>query len=95
LRVPQTTLAKRPVRYHRFGMSAKLAEISDAARALSIEEKLELAERLVATALAENPSPHEAAWQAEVSRRRAEGLSGKVKLIPGDEVERSLDRLLG
>ena len=76
-------------------MSAKLAEISDAARSLSTDEKLALAEQLVDAALGETPSPHEAAWQAEVDRRREEVLSGKVKLIPADEVERSLDRLLG
>ena len=39
-------------------MSAKFAEISDAARALSTNEKLALAEQLVAAALSENPSPH-------------------------------------
>jgi putative addiction module component (TIGR02574 family) len=76
-------------------MSAKLAELSDAVRALSTDEKLALAGELLAAALHESPSPHEAAWQAEVQRRREEVLSGKVKLIPGDEVERSLDRLLG
>ena len=76
-------------------MSAKLAEITHAARALSADEKLALAGQLVADALAENPSAHEAAWRAEVKRRREEVLSGRVKLIPGDEVERSLDRLLG
>ncbi|MEY2879611.1 MAG: putative addiction module component [Verrucomicrobiota bacterium] len=76
-------------------MSATLAEVTDAARALSTDEKLALAEQLVADALSETPSPHEAAWLAEVQRRREEVLSGKVKLVPGDEVERALDRLLG
>ena len=76
-------------------MSAKLAEITDATRALSTDEKLALAEHLVADAVSETPSPHEAAWQSEVQRRRAEVLSGKVKLVSSDEVERSLDRLLG
>ena len=76
-------------------MTAKLAELSDAARALSTDEKLVLAEQLVDAALSETPSPHEAVWQAEVHRRREEVLSGKVKLIPAEEVERSLDRLLG
>jgi hypothetical protein len=76
-------------------MTAKLAEISDAARGLSADEKLLLAEELVAAALDESIPAHEAAWRDEVQRRRDEVLAGKVKLIPGDEVERSLDRLLG
>lgn len=62
---------------------------------LSAEEKLILGEQLVADAVAETSPEHEAAWQDEVKRRRDEVLSGKVRLIPGEEVERSLDRLLG
>ena len=76
-------------------MTANLAEVTHAARALSTAEKLALADQLVADAVAENPSAHEAAWQTEVQRRRTEVMSGKVKLIPGDELERSLDRLVG
>ena len=76
-------------------MTANLAEVTHAARALSSEEKLALAGQLVADAVAENSSAHEALWQTEVQRRREEVLSGKVRLIPSEEVERSLDRLLG
>ena len=76
-------------------MTAHYAEITRAALTLSTEEKLTLAEQLVALAVAETSPGHEAAWQAEVQRRREEVLSGRVKLVPGGEVERSLDRLLG
>jgi Putative addiction module component len=76
-------------------MSAKLAEITDATQTLSTDEKLALVAQLVADALSEIPDPHEAAWQSEVQRRREEVFSGRVRLIPDHEVERSLDRLLG
>ena len=75
-------------------MTAKLAAISREARGLSIKEKLLLARELVAEALAATAPAHEAAWKAEVQRRRKEVRSGKVKLVPGGEVERGLDRLL-
>ena len=78
-----------------FPMTAQLAEITRAALTLSTEEKLSLAEQLVAVAVSETSPEHEAAWQTEVERRREEVLLGKVKLVPGNEVERSLDRLLG
>ncbi len=76
-------------------MTANLAAITRDALALTIEEKLTLAQQLVADALAHSEPAHEAAWKAEVQRRREEVLSGKVKLVPAEEVERSLDRLLG
>jgi putative addiction module component (TIGR02574 family) len=76
-------------------MTAKFSEISQAALALSLEEKLELASQLVAGAVAEAPSGYEAAWNDEVRRRREDVRTGKVKLVSSDEVEKSLDRLLG
>jgi hypothetical protein len=76
-------------------MTAKFAAISREAHSLSLEEKLALAQELVADALTEAAPAHENAWNAEVQRRREEVLLGKVKLIPAEEVERSLDRLLG
>ena len=76
-------------------MTAQLAELTCAALTLSPEEKLSLAEQLMAVAVAETSPAPEAAWETEAQRRRAEVLSGKVQWVPGDEVERSLDRLLG
>ncbi|MSU53796.1 MAG: hypothetical protein CK538_07150 [Opitutia bacterium] len=76
-------------------MTAQLAELARAALTLSPEAKLSLAEQLMAVAVAETSPEHEAAWQTGVQRRREEVLSGRVQLVPGNEVERSLDRLLG
>jgi len=75
--------------------STTLAELSVASQALTTDEKLALAGQLVARAVEETPSTHSAAWDVEVARRRAEVLSGKVKLIPADEVHRSIERLTG
>jgi hypothetical protein len=72
-----------------------LAELSAATEALTTDEKLTLAGQLVASAVDETPAAHSAAWDAEVTRRRAEVLSGKIKLIPADEVHRSIERLTG
>ena len=76
-------------------MTANLAAITREALALTLEEKLVLAQQLVEDALAQSEPAHAAAWNAEVQRRREEVFSGKVKLVPAEEVERSLDRLLG
>ena len=76
-------------------MTAQLAELTCAALTLSPEEKLSLAEQFMAVAVAETSPEHEAACQTGVQRRRADVLSGRVQWVPGDEVERSLDRLLG
>lgn len=76
-------------------MTAQLAEPTRAALTLSPEEKLSLAEQFMAAAVAETSPAPAAAWETEVQRRRADVLAGKVQWVPGDEVERSLDRLLG
>ena len=75
-------------------MSAKLAELTAATSALSREEKLALADYLVGEAGPENPAAYDAAWNAEIQRRREEVLSGKVKPLSLEEVERSTARLL-
>ena len=75
--------------------SSTLAELSAASQALTTDEKLALAGQLVARAVEETPSAHATAWDFEVIRRRAEVVSGKVKLIPADEVHRSIERLTG
>ena len=75
-------------------MTAKLAELAAATSALSREEKLALADFLLGEAGPENPAAHEAAWDTEIQRRRDEVLSGKVKLVSLEEVERSTARLL-
>ena len=76
-------------------MTAKLAELTATTSALSREEKLPLADFLLGEAGPKNPAAYEAAWHAEIQRRRDEVLSGEVKLLSLDEVERSTARLLG
>lgn len=76
-------------------MTAQLAERTCAELTLSPEEKLSFAEQFMAVAVAETSPAPEAVWETEAQRPRAEVLSGKVQWVPGDEVERSLDRLLG
>jgi putative addiction module component (TIGR02574 family) len=76
-------------------MTAKLAAITRDALSLTVEEKIALVQELVADAVALSSPAHTEAWDAEVQRRRQEVESGKVRLVPAEEVERSLDRLLG
>ncbi|MES2696607.1 MAG: addiction module protein [Verrucomicrobiota bacterium] len=76
-------------------MTAKLAAVARDAQSLSIEEKILLAQELVADVAASSPSAYEAAWKTEVQRRREDVLSGKVELVSEEEVEKSLDKLLG
>ena len=67
-------------------MTQSVAELLDAALALSEPERAELVELLVAT-VGESSSLHPA-WGAELRRRVAEVASGQVKPIPWDEVRR-------
>lgn len=66
-------------------MTAQTAEIMDVVDSLPIDMKLELIDRLL-----ESISPRQLdidkAWEAEVERRIDDVESGKVKLVPGEEV---------
>lgn len=75
-------------------MPPTLAELSDAVLALPIEAKADLADKLIASLGGEVPAEIHDAQMNEVMRRRADVLSGRVKLIPGDVVERDIQRLL-
>jgi putative addiction module component (TIGR02574 family) len=69
-------------------------EIFREAMTLSPEVRAELAERLIGS-LAEDVSPEITSAQlAEVRRRIADVESGRVELIPGDEVIARARRLL-
>jgi len=69
-------------------------ELFREAMALAPEVRAELAERLIGS-LAEDVSPEITSAQlAEVKRRIAEVESGKVELVPGDEVLTQARRLL-
>ena len=75
-------------------MNTSFAELSDAVLALPLEARVELTDKLVASLLADVPDSIKMAQLAEVQRRREEVLSGKVQLIPGEQVEREMEALL-
>lgn len=67
-------------------------ELSRRARELSPEERVQLAEELLAT-VHELDEEVDAAWDAEIKRRIAEIENGTAKLIPAEEVLARLRRL--
>lgn len=79
--------ASRRVRFVRLlydlAMPASLDAVESQALALSPEDRVELANRLL-TSLAMD-SRIEDAWSAEVARRIAEVESGRMALVPLDE----------
>lgn len=74
-------------------MSQTVAEILDAALALSEPERAELTE-LLAASLTPQPNSLHPAWGAELRRRAAEVDSGQVKPVPWDEVRRQVQAQL-
>jgi putative addiction module component (TIGR02574 family) len=74
-------------------MSDLVEELSRKARALPPEERVRLAEELLATVQEVDPEV-EAAWDEEIKRRVAEIDSGKAKLIPAEEVFAEVRRLI-
>ena len=74
-------------------MSSLVEELSQKARALPPEERVRLAEELLAT-VQEVDLEIEAAWDEEIRRRIAEIDSGVAKLVPADEVFAEVRRLL-
>jgi putative addiction module component (TIGR02574 family) len=74
-------------------MSDLVEELSRKARALPPEERVRLAEELLATVQEVDPEV-EAAWDEEIRRRIAEIDSGTARLIPADEVFAEVRRLI-
>jgi len=71
-----------------------MEELARRARALSREDRLRLAEELLAS-LHEQPDPEiEAAWDEEIRRRIEEIESGKAKLVPAQEVFDEIRKML-
>jgi putative addiction module component (TIGR02574 family) len=72
-------------------MTPQASEVLEKALALSTEERGALIDRLIES-LDDAPPEEgvEAAWDAEIKRRVDEIRSGKVKMIPGEEVRRLL-----
>ena len=67
-------------------------ELSRRARDLSPEERVQLAEEILAT-VHEVDEDVDVAWDAEIKRRMAEVENGTAKLIPAEEVFARLRRL--
>jgi putative addiction module component (TIGR02574 family) len=74
-------------------MSDLVDELSRKARALPPEERVRLAEELLATVQEVDPEV-EAAWDEEIRRRIEEIDSGKAKLILAEEVFAEVRRLI-
>ena len=74
-------------------MSDLVDELSRKARALPPEERVRLAEELLATVQEVDPEV-EAAWDEEIRRRIEEIDSGKAKLIPAEEMFAEVRRLI-
>lgn len=66
-------------------MTTHTAEIMDVVDMLPIDMKLELIDHLLES-ISQPQKEIDDAWQEEVERRIDDVESGKVKLIPGDEV---------
>ena len=68
-------------------------ELSRKALSLSPEERVQLAEKLLATVQAVDTEV-EAAWDEEIKRRIAEIENGTAKLIPAEDVFAEVRRLI-
>lgn len=74
-------------------MANLVEELTAKARALPPEERVRLAEELLAT-VQETDEEVEAAWDHEIRRRIAEIDAGTVKLIPAEDVFAQVRHLL-
>ena len=74
-------------------MANLIDELSAKARRLPPEERVRLAEELLAT-VQETDEEVEAAWDEEIRRRIAEIDAGTAKLIPAEEAFAQVRRLL-
>ena len=74
-------------------MTTLVDEISQKALELPPEERVRLAEKLLAT-VHEVDAEVDAAWDQEIQRRLAEIDNGTAKLIPAEEVFAEVRRIL-
>jgi putative addiction module component (TIGR02574 family) len=75
-------------------LTPQVSEVLEKALALSTEDRGLIIDRLIESL--DNESAEEgveAAWSDEIKRRVEEIQSGKVEMIPGEEVDRRLARL--
>ena len=76
-------------------MPRKVSQIVKEARQLPYGERAELIERLIADTAKDIDPKIEKAWGDEAMRRLAEIESGKVKLVPGEEVMARARKIIG
>lgn len=74
-------------------MTSLVDELSQRAQALSPEDRVRLAEKLLATVYAVDDEV-ESAWDEEIKRRIGEIDNGTARLIPAEEVFAEARRLL-
>ena len=67
-------------------MSALFDDLSKMARALSVEERAQLAQELLESVEREAEPGVQTAWDAEIASRIAEYERGEAKLIPAADV---------
>lgn len=75
-------------------MSAKTTELLRQALALSVEERADLAGRLIESLDSTESESAKAAWEAEIERRMVDLDSGAVKPVSLDEAFRRLESTL-
>jgi putative addiction module component (TIGR02574 family) len=73
-------------------MTSQVSELLEKALALSTQDRGLLIGRLIES-LDEEPAEEgvEAAWDAEIAKRVEDVRSGRVKLIPGEQVLREIE----
>ena len=76
-------------------MSNALSELKQKAAQLTEVERAELALELIESLDDKVDTDADEAWRVEIERRIAEVESGKVQLIPGDQVFARIRRKLG
>ena len=76
-------------------MSNALSELKQKAAQLTEVERAELALELIESLDDKVDADADEAWRVEIERRIADVESGKVQLIPGDQVFARIRRKLG
>jgi putative addiction module component (TIGR02574 family) len=76
------------------GMSTRGDSVLDAALKLPVKERARLAAELVANLDGEAEDGVDAAWAAEVERRKVEAAEGKVRLVPWEKVRAEVTKAI-
>ena len=74
-------------------MKPTVKKLFDEAQSLSAKQQRQLADRLYKGLPLFADSQIEAEWEEEIKQRLDEIESGKVKLVPWEEVEKSMKRI--